>query len=55
MTLEKEGVTWMKSKERRDLENTRQERIREGQAKKAVLLEKKEKEKMQTRITQNLA
>ena len=48
-------MTWTKSKERRDLEKSRQSRIREGQAKKEALLEKREKEKIQLKITQNLA
>ena len=54
-TLELEGITWTKSKERRELERSRLLRIEEGQAKKRILLEKIEKEKIQSRITETLA
>ena len=39
-TIELEGITWTKSKERRELERSRMLRIEEGQAKKRILLEK---------------
>ena len=52
-TLETEGITWAKSKERRELERSKELRLSEGQKK--LLVEKREKETIQRKITENLA
>ena len=54
-TLENEGATWEKSKERRELEKQRLCRVQEGQTKKEALIQKREKEQLQRKITDSLA
>ena len=54
-TLEMEGITWAKSKERREMERSKILRLSEGKAKKKIQVEKKEKETIQRKITENLA
>ena len=53
--MEKEGIHWAKSKERRELERRKLERIRIGQVKKIELNAKLEKNRLQRKITESLA